>query len=90
MVVGWPMDEIKAVIAIGHDVDYVIFIFRCTIIIITKCILNLCYSYSQYLVKITYILLFYYILYSIRIAGYPLTIHMAAIALVLHHIIKFV
>ena len=41
MVVGWPTDEFKAAIAI-ETVDYLIFIFRCTIR--CKCILHLGYS----------------------------------------------
>ena len=40
MPVGWPMDEFKAAIAI-ETVDYLFFIFRCTII--TKYRINLGY-----------------------------------------------
>ena len=66
MPVGWPMHKFKASIAI-ETVDYLIFIFRCTII--SKCILNL--GYSSYVVIITYSLLLYYVFNRSASPGFP-------------------
>ena len=73
MVVGLPLDQYKAAVAIATCRQYNHY-FRCTII--TKCILHLCYS--QYLVLITYILLVYN-LYNRISPHHPST---AAIAIV--------
>ena len=66
MPVGWPMHKFKASIAI-ETVDYLIFIFRCTII--SKCILNI--GYSSYVVIITYSLLLYYVFNRTASPGFP-------------------
>ena len=68
-----------------QQVDYVIFIFRCTII--TKYRMNLCYS--PYVVIITYNLLFYDVYNRLASPDIPSLSSTAAHVLVLHHIIHF-